>query len=369
LASGFVAELAEHTRRDEPTSARLETLRNKSETSASVSYRMEVRLGVVLRMRAILVSIAGRYYLARRGTAEQRAAFGGLTQCEDLTLRSPTKPLRTSLAEMVPFPPLEDELKLARDVVPAWIGIRFGAVDEGRRQALGVTRGASIVQAVYPQSPAEAAGILVGDIITGPPDAPFQEQGQIREWTMLAEIERPVSLDLMRERDWLTVSLVPGARPVKWPELPGPPKVSEAAPVLGPLRLTPYRGDVPRDPVGRSGHLLFFWATWCGPCKAALPELLAFESDRSVPVIAITDESAETLDPFFKTFDKPFPERVAVDEARRAFRAYGVSGTPTFVLVDGDGRVRSYSTGYSKDKGLGMDGWRWSEPAAVETHP
>jgi hypothetical protein len=38
-----------------------------------------------------------------------------------------------------------------------------------------------------------------------------------------------------------------------------------------------------------------------------------------------------------------------------------VSGTPTFVLVDGDGVVRHQATGYAKKKGLAIDGWRWDE--------
>src|SRR6185503_8573277 len=97
-------------------------------------------------------------------------------------------------------------------------------------------------------------------------------------------------------------------------------------------------------------HLLFFWATWCGPCKAALPEVRALERERNIPVLAITDEPAATLDVFFAAFDQPFPARVAVDELRRSFLAYGVSGTPTFVLVDGEGIVRSYSVGYTPGK-------------------
>jgi thiol-disulfide isomerase/thioredoxin len=121
-----------------------------------------------------------------------------------------------------------------------------------------------------------------------------------------------------------------------------------------------YRGEVPSALRGSGPHLLYFWATWCGPCKAAVPELLAFERERGTPVVAITDEEGETLDGFFSGFGRPFPERVATDAARRAFLAYGVSGTPTFVLVDGGGVVRSYSVGYTPAKGLGVPGWAWS---------
>jgi len=78
------------------------------------------------------------------------------------------------------------------------------------------------------------------------------------------------------------------------------------------------------------------------------------------------DSPGETLDTFFGKFEKPFPERVATDELRRSFLAYGVSGTPTFVLVDGDGVIRSYSVGYSPAKGLGIEGWTWSgKPAST----
>lgn len=152
---------------------------------------------------------------------------------------------------------------------------------------------------------------------------------------------------------------------LKWPELPGPPKLSSAPPPLKGLQLAGYRGDLPGDLRQWTPHLLFFWATWCGPCKASVPELLAFESARGTPVIAITDEPAEKLDAFFTSYGKPFPDRVAIDEQRRAFRAFGVSGTPTFAMVDGDGTVRSYSTGYTKSKGLGIEGWKWTPAPAA----
>jgi hypothetical protein len=57
----------------------------------------------------------------------------------------------------------------------------------------------------------------------------------------------------------------------------------------------------------------------------------------------------------------PFPATVATDVDRRAFLSYGVSGMPTFVLVDGAGVVQSYAVGYNPKKGLAIDGWTWSK--------
>jgi thiol-disulfide isomerase/thioredoxin len=357
VAIPFLSELAEHTRADAGTAARLAAIRAKADAAAAAAYRMEVRLGVVLRMRAVLVTTAGSEYLARHGTDLERAAYAALLEGEGLTLPLGKGP---PLAEMAPFPSLEDDLALAREVLPAWLGIRFRETPQTVRTAERLARGAASVTAVFPDSPAEEAGLEVGDVILGPPGAPFQEPQQVREWTMLATVDEAVRLELLREGERLEVTLVPRAYPLKWPELPGPPRVSSAAPAIQPLRLTAYRGQVPSDLGAGTPYLLFYWATWCGPCKAAVPELLAFEQERRTPVVAITDEPAETLDAFFSSFGKPFPERVATDEARRAFLAYGVSGTPTFVLVDGDGTIRWTATGYSLARGLGIEGWTWA---------
>src|SRR5204863_50369 len=101
----------------EPTARRLGVLRKKSQVAESASYRMEVRLGVVLRMRAILTAVAGRVYLASRGTPEERAAYEALLRCEALALPPADTPLpesTTTVAE--PFPASEDDVRLAAKV-------------------------------------------------------------------------------------------------------------------------------------------------------------------------------------------------------------------------------------------------------------
>jgi hypothetical protein len=60
---------------------------------------------------------------------------------------------------------------------------------------------------------------------------------------------------------------------------------------------------------------------------------------RGMPAVAITDELSEKLDAFFTKYAVPFPAIVAVDELRRSFLTYGVSGPPTFVLADAAGKV------------------------------
>ena len=362
LARGLLADLAPFTHADAATDARLRVLGDKGESAAAAAYRMEVRLAVVLRLRAVLGEIAGRVYLATRATAAERAAYDALRACEDLRLPpAGGPPAAAPPVPFEPFPPWEEDVKLARAVLPAWMGINFRPATEKTRDRYHLGEGPVSVLTVYPGSPAEAAGLQVGDIILGPPGKPFTEPRQVREWTMLSAVDRPAPLVVQRGDRRVRVTLVPKPYPIRLPELPGPPQVGSVAP---PLEVAPYRGTLPERLADGKPHLLFFWATWCAPCKASLPEVLAFEQERGVQVIAITDEPAEQLEPFFAKFTNPFPATVAVDELRRAFQAYGVSGTPTFVLVDLEGRVASTSSGYTPEKGLGIEGWSWSKRAA-----
>lgn len=357
LTRALLGDLESFTGSDPSTEQKLRTLRRHRRNASAASYRMEVRLGVILRMRKILVSIAGRQYLRTRAVAEERAAYERLRDCEELVLPSSHLPA-PQLAESRPFPPFEQDVQRAQAALPAWIGIQFREPKPELVRERDLSAGAAALITVFPDSPAAKAGLEQGDIVLGPPGSPFTERGQVRSWTMLSKVGEPRQLEVLRGDERLKLTLVPAPFPLKWPELPGPPKVGSIAP---PLPVTPYRGDVPTQLAGGKPHLLFFWATWCVPCKSALPELLAFERERDVPVIAITDEPAERLTAFFNVIDFDFPKAVAVDEYRKSYVAYGVSGTPTFILVDADGSVRSVGTGYDPAKGLPIDGWKWSK--------
>jgi thiol-disulfide isomerase/thioredoxin len=85
--------------------------------------------------------------------------------------------------------------------------------------------------------------------------------------------------------------------------------------------------------------LLHFWATWCPPCKAELPALLALgrelDREQGVRVVALaTDADWNSIRSFFGGL---VPDEVALDETGNAAGTFEVSVLPDTYLVDADG--------------------------------
>jgi thiol-disulfide isomerase/thioredoxin len=85
--------------------------------------------------------------------------------------------------------------------------------------------------------------------------------------------------------------------------------------------------------------LIDYWATWCGPCRKAIPELNAFHKkfgDKLV-VIGISDESEEAVK---KMTEPKMDYFVAIDTKARMKKALEVQGIPHVIIMDPDGIVR-----------------------------
>jgi thiol-disulfide isomerase/thioredoxin len=335
---------------------RLTALHGRSEQTAAIDYRMEVRTAALLRLSTLLDGVAGQLLLARPDHAQQRKLYQELLACEALRLPPARGAAPAAPPAREPFPAFADDVKLAEQVVPSYIGIQFEGLTAAQQRRFGLPAGAALIRNVFADSPAQKAGFLPGDVIIGQPGRPFTLHHEVRIWTYFASAGTPQPMEVLRGGERLPITIVPQRRPNRLPSLPEPPKPQNDAP---PLSLAPFRGTIPTKLSGGSPHLLFFWATWCGPCKASLPEVMAFTRNKGVPVVAITDEDPDTLRTFFSGWKHPFPENVALDELRSAFISYGVNGVPTFVMVDGQGKVESHVTGYGSDRGIGVPGWRF----------
>jgi thiol-disulfide isomerase/thioredoxin len=89
-----------------------------------------------------------------------------------------------------------------------------------------------------------------------------------------------------------------------------------------------------------------FWATWCGPCRKAIPGLKGFyqgNRDTGFEVVGVNlDEDAEALAEFLDQERLPWSNLVGEDASRIADRN-GIGGLPSFILVDREGTVVAVS--------------------------
>ncbi len=113
------------------------------------------------------------------------------------------------------------------------------------------------------------------------------------------------------------------------------------------------------EQVGRRVIILNFFATWCGPCKAEMPELNKYyDTHQQEPFLLVgidADESVETVRTFIDRYKVRFP--VGIDRNGRIRKAYGVRSYPTTVFIGIDGRVQLYQIGQIANADIAFDGF------------
>ncbi len=87
--------------------------------------------------------------------------------------------------------------------------------------------------------------------------------------------------------------------------------------------------------------LLNFWATWCGPCRMEIPELIELQKQYkdSLQIISllVDVDDVEDAKKFVQDAGVNYPVAVATDEVR--IRYGGVSALPTLFVLDTQGRI------------------------------
>jgi thiol-disulfide isomerase/thioredoxin len=126
-----------------------------------------------------------------------------------------------------------------------------------------------------------------------------------------------------------------------------PVRVGDSFPSLAAAGL---EGTVP-DLAGKI-VIVDFWASWCVPCKKALPmyaDLQKEYGDRGLVVVAVNlDEDKDKMDGFLKKI--PLPFATVRDPKGQFAEKIGVGGIPTSYVVTPEGKVHALHREFEGEK-------------------
>lgn len=120
------------------------------------------------------------------------------------------------------------------------------------------------------------------------------------------------------------------------------PSVTLSGWEAGTVRLDEQRGRV---------VIVDFWASWCQPCREALPALDAlarrYAGDGLVVFAVSIDDSAAVANRFVVQHLPHATLTLLRDPGGAALARFGAAGMPALYLCDRTGRVRLVKTGYA----------------------
>src|SRR5699024_6402313 len=98
-------------------------------------------------------------------------------------------------------------------------------------------------------------------------------------------------------------------------------------------KLSDYRG---------SRVMINFWATWCPPCRAEMPDMEKFYQEKDVEILAInltdTESSIKQIKDFVSEYQLTFP--ILLDEVIEVANTYAIQPIPTSYMVDSYGIIQ-----------------------------
>ncbi|ANB58747.1 MULTISPECIES: peroxiredoxin family protein [Anoxybacillaceae] len=96
--------------------------------------------------------------------------------------------------------------------------------------------------------------------------------------------------------------------------------------------------------------ILNFWATWCPPCRAEIPEMQKFyenNKNNNVEILAVNLTNSESSPDTVKDFvrDKGMTFNILLDKQGKIGNLYGIITIPTSYIIDKNGIIREKHVG------------------------
>lgn len=265
-------------------------------------------------------------------------------------LVAPLAPPAASAPAPGPAPPAPPAPLLspasAKSKARGWLGVALKEL-KPPPAADGKTGPARVlVQKVFDDSAAQAAGVLDGDIVLDLDGRPVTSMGGMVSYVGKQRVGHVLKLLVRRQGADLALQATLAKRPDRKRQL-SDRWLGRKLPDGLVLTDVASGGKVTLADLQGTPFIIDYWATTCGPCKVAHPivrRLRDRHAEAGVRVLAVSYEKREKVASFAASH-AGYERDVMVDPQGYFASKLGMFSLPTFVYVDAGGVIRSVAFG------------------------
>jgi thiol-disulfide isomerase/thioredoxin len=224
-----------------------------------------------------------------------------------------------------------------------WLGISVANMREPIEGAPEDAR--AMVQRAFRGGPAHATGLQRGDVIVKAAGAPVRKYQDYLAQARKVDIGQAIALEVLRDGKPQTVQLTMIDKPdnaKEWRKkhFPGTPAMPWSVMDLG-----AEGGLLDSSQAQGRPQLLYFWATWCAPCRKTSPMVDRLHQDVGdrLHLVAVSSEEEVKLRPWLN--DNPYSYPTGHDSKGLLKLDYEVKSLPTIVLISASGTILAWDYG------------------------
>ncbi len=121
------------------------------------------------------------------------------------------------------------------------------------------------------------------------------------------------------------------------------------------IEQTTLTGDNPMQRIAHGPALLYFWAEWCGVCRAMQGNVDAVLQDHPAVTVAVKSDQRQKLPTYLSENHLDWP--VVNDADGSIGQLYGIRGVPALFFIDSQGDIVFTSVGYTSEWGIRARLW------------